>query len=296
MGLIDRAIEEDDVEGTLALAARRPLRAGAPFTIDFDTLSAKGYFTPGGSHNERAVELRSIKRRLLRRLGLLQRAGGETGAVKRGRARNVVLVTSTAPSEGKTFTATNLALSFALEDQRPVILIDGDAPRPKLGALFGLEDAPGLSDRLTDQRLPVEAFTYTATNGPLSVIPTGVRTENATGLFASARAQSFFAELSAQSAERLVVIDAPPLMATTETIALARHADEVVFVVEANRTPETAAAAALDELLELNPNVSLVLNRCLISQAGANYDAYGSYYDRSGAHETAMTAGGATRG
>jgi len=69
-------------------------------------------------------------------------------------------------------------------------------------------------------------------------------------------------------------------LATTETIALVRHVDEVIFVVEADKTPEPSAAAALDELLELNPNVSLVLNRCLITAGGSHYEAY-EHYDRN---------------
>ncbi len=58
---------------------------------------------------------------------------------------------------------------------------------------------------------------------------------------------------------------------------LARHADEVVFVVEADSTPEAGVAAALDEILEANPNVSLVLNRCLIGEGGSYYGSYGDY-------------------
>ena len=61
---------------------------------------------------------------------------------------------------------------------------------------------------------------------------------------------------------------------------LAKHVDEVVFVVEADSTPEPAAANAIDELLDITPNVSLLLNRCLISDGGFYYGSYEDYYAR----------------
>ena len=73
------------------------------------------------------------------------------------------------------------------------------------------------------------------------------------------------------------MIDAPPVLATTEAIMLARHVDEVIFVVEADATPEAALGAAMDELLDANPNVSLLLNRCLIGPGGSYYGSYGDY-------------------
>jgi Mrp family chromosome partitioning ATPase len=85
------------------------------------------------------------------------------------------------------------------------------------------------------------------------------------------------------------------MLATTESLAIARHADEVVFVVEADATPEPAAATALDELLELNPNVSLILNRCLIPAGGTHYGSY-EHYDRAGGVSGGLAEGAMPRG
>ena len=75
------------------------------------------------------------------------------------------------------------------------------------------------------------------------------------------------------------------MLAATDAVMLAKYADEIVFVVEANSTPEAAVAAAVDELIDINPNVSLMLNRCQIGAGGAHYGSY-EYYGRSEAAET----------
>ena len=95
-------------------------------TLDFDDLAARGLYDPSAPSNQLALELRAVKRRLLRRIGYL-RASGERQAFRTpGKQRNLILVTSTRAGEGKTFTATNLALSLALEDKIETLLIDAD--------------------------------------------------------------------------------------------------------------------------------------------------------------------------
>lgn len=282
MGLIDRAITVEEVlPDGLKKSKSRGATTGREFDVDMKALHEGGFFVPGHAHGNQPFELRSIKRRLLRRLGMLQRSGGNQRALRRsGRARNLVLMTSTRPGEGKTFSAVNLALSFAFENNQSVLLIDGDAPRPKVRGIFGLPDGPGLSDKLLDPSIKFSACAHTVRQAPLTIMTQGSQVSDATELFSSTRAQAFFADLSAQNPDRLIIVDAPPLLAATETIALARHVDEVIFVVEADKTPEPSAAAALDELLELNPNVSLILNRCLITAGGSHYEAY-EHYDRT---------------
>lgn len=283
VGLIERAMGDEAAEAKPAAAANSAAVGAREFDLDFDRLKAKGVFTPQANQSSQASELRAIRRRLLRRLGFLQKAGREAAQFRvAGKPRNIILVTSTRPGEGKTFAAVNLALSLAAEDGRRVLLIDGDAARPTVRSYFGIDSGPGLVDRLADPRLPAKDYTWKARSLALEIIGEGRATSDVTRIFAGQDAQRFFTDLSTRYPERLIIIDAPPLLATTETIALARYADEVVFVVEADSTPQQAVAAALDELLELNPNVSLLLNRCLIPAGGAYYGAY-EHYERGAA-------------
>lgn len=280
MGLIEKAggvFGDDLTTGIAAQAAPDPGLAASSFNIDFERLAAQGFYAPTVRSSRMALELRQIKRRLLRRLGL-RNASGEKRLTRRGgRPRNLVLVTSTRPGEGKTFCSINLALSFACEDALDVLLVDADSPRPKVRATFGLAPSRGLTDRLRDPALPVSTLLTRASEAPLSILSEGAPVLRAGDLYAGAEAQRLFAELSARRDGRLVIIDAPPVLATDEAVILARHVDEVIFIVEADATPEKAAAAALDELLEANSNVSLVLNRCLIAGGAAHYGSYADY-------------------
>ncbi len=277
MGLIEKA------EGALARpAASGPQTAHAAspashFDIDVLSLAAHGFYAPADRSSRLALELRAIKRRLLRRTGFRNAAGDARIQRKGGRQRNLVLVTSTRPGEGKTFVTINLALSLVFEEELEVLLVDADIPRPKVRAHFRLPEGRGLTDRLSDPTLSIDSLCLRANQAPLSILPEGSRKGRADDLFGSAEAQRAFTEMSMARTGRLVVIDAPPMLATAEAVMLARHVDEVVFVIEADATPQAAVEAALDELLDANPNVSLVLNRCLIGPGAAYYGAYGEY-------------------
>lgn len=263
------------------IAAARRAQAGAPkpFDLAYEKLAELGHYHPDARASRLALELRAVKRRLLRRIGFL-RATGERQAFRMpGRQRNLILVTSTRAGEGKTYTAANLALSLAIEDRIETLLVDADIPRPRVRARFDLPHGPGLSDRLIDPSLSLDSLCHRARQAPLTVLPEGSAVERATDLFATDMSQRLWSEMSTADRNRLVLIDAPPVLAATETVVLARYVDEIVFVVEANATPEPAVASAVDELLDVNPNVSLVLNRCLIGSGGSHYGSY-EYYDR----------------
>jgi Mrp family chromosome partitioning ATPase len=292
MGLIERAIGAEG-PGEGAGAPARPFARidGEAFEIDAARLRKLGVYSPGASGGSQAYELRAIKRRLLRRIGFLQRAGRDPRALRNaGRQRNLILLTSTRPGEGKSFVTMNLAMSIALEERIPVCLIDGDTARPRLRSYFGFEESPGLADLIGNQDRDLASVSKKATGAPLSFVSEGARISNPTELFGSAAAKRAFARLSLSYPEGIVLIDAPPVLATTETIALARLVDEVVFVVEADSTPQPAIASALDEIIEVNPNVSMVLNRCLAPAGGSYYSAY-EYYEKRPAGEDAARKG-----
>ncbi len=279
MGLIEKAVDTmrlREEPAKFSAANKAPVRQET-FSIDFEALRANGFYAPNARSTSLALELRVIKRRLLRRLGFFARSGDDRVMRNAGRRRNLIMVTSTRPAEGKTFTAVNLALSLALEEEIDTLLVDADAPRPKVRAHLGLPEGPGLTDCILDgSRSPAE--TALAAEGVrLQVLREGAPVARAGELFGSPEAQQFFVGLSTASKGRLIILDAPPVLATAEAAILARHVDEIVFVVEADATPEPAVASALDELLDVNPNVSLVLNRCLLPGGGTHYGSYERY-------------------
>jgi Mrp family chromosome partitioning ATPase len=263
MGLIERLDAAASAQRRAAPAAS----AAAEFDIDFGKLERQGLYSPGRRASRLALELRIIKRNLLRRLGVRH------GSVRpiAGSARNLVLFTSSRAGEGKTFAAVNLALSLACEDGVEVLLIDADEPRPKVAGLFGLPDAPGLTETLASGS---PLYAARARQAPLTVVPAGSATQAS---FSSQEARRLFSNLSAEASNRVVFVDAPPVLPAPDAVHLARLAGEVVFVVEAESTPHAAVAAALDELLDANPNVSLLLNRCLVGPGRSYAESYADY-------------------
>ncbi len=260
------------------------------FDLDYARFAEIGLYHPDARSTQLALELRAVKRRLLRRIGFL-RASGERQAFRMpGRQRNLIMVTSARAGEGKTFSAANLALSLTLEDQIETLLVDADVPRPKVCDRFGLRrDGPGLTNKLLDPSLETRSLQYRANQAPLSILPEGAAVDRVSELFAKEDCQRVFTELSTEMQDRLVIIDAPPVLATTEAVILAKYVDEIIFVVEANATPEPAVASAIDELLDINSNVSLVLNRCLIGSGGSHYGSY-EFYGPGGEAENQLPA------
>ncbi|MEM8771642.1 MAG: hypothetical protein AAGD92_08340 [Pseudomonadota bacterium] len=280
MGVVEKAgAAFDPIAAKEKKKKKKKKPAPDQFTIDFERMEGLGYYHPERLGTPLAMELRAVKRRLLRRLGFLRASGDRQAFRKPGRQRNLVLVTSAQASEGKTFCSANLALSLSFEDQIETVLVDADVPRPKVRERFGLERKAGLTDCLTTPSLDT-AFVMSKANGaPLRILTEGAPVDRAADLFSGQACQQLFSDLSTRYRDGIVLIDAPPVLARTEAVVLAKYVDEIAFVVSANETQEPAVAAALDELLDVNPNVSLILNRCLIGAGAASYGSY-EYYGR----------------
>jgi protein-tyrosine kinase len=146
-----------------------------------------------------------------------------------------ILVTSTAPGEGKTFSASNLAISIALNINKHVLLIDADLRRPQLHQRFGFDDGPGLSNYLTDGTDLPSLLLKTSVD-KLTLLPGGPPPRNPSELISSERMINLIAEVSARYTDRLIVIDAPPPGLAAETSVLARQVDGILIVVRRGKT------------------------------------------------------------
>jgi len=170
-----------------------------------------------------------------------------------------VVVTSPAVGEGRTTVAANLAVTFAQQGMR-VLLVDCDLRSPRIHALFGVGREPGLTQLVRGEAAAAEVIRETRVDG-LSVIPAGraLRT-NPSDLLGGAAMRATLDTLE-QSFD-LVVLDTPPLMATTAgTAVLATVADGVLLVVRAGHTDRDAAQRALQQLAAVGARVvGAVLN------------------------------------
>jgi exopolysaccharide/PEP-CTERM locus tyrosine autokinase len=255
-------------------AASRPAESGSrsrQFAIDFAQLEAAGIITPSHRRSRLSEEVRLIKRRLLQRIR-------EHAAVLpdgRPRLNNVFMITSARPSEGKSFVGINLALSFAIDEGLNVLLIDADVARPSIARTFGVTADRGLTDLLREPQTEMSSVLLRAQNMPLSLLAQGTHVASATELFGGDRMRLLVSEIASRYPDRIIIFDTPPLLATTEPVALAEQVGQVVFVVEAGKTSPDAVSSALN-LVSRQADVSFVLNRCSYV---ATADDFGSYYD-----------------
>jgi receptor protein-tyrosine kinase len=248
--------------GVHSRVARAPPRH---VDINLAELAKRGYVTPEAATSQTADEFRVIKRPIIRN------AIGGGGA--NGKIRNLVMITSALPAEGKTFTALNLAMSVAMEFDSTVLLVDGDVAHPSLPALLGVPNSPGLLDLLTRDDLDVADVLIRTNVEKLTVMPAGSRQRRATELLASEQMANLLRELASRYSDRIIIFDSPPLLPTTEARVLATHMDQIVMVVAADTTTQHTLSQAL-ATIESCEIVLMMLNKASSTDVGAYYGYY----------------------
>jgi len=235
--------------------------------IDFARLSASGYITPHAPRSRLAEEFRVVKRPLL-----MNARGKSTSPVL---FANRIMVTSSLPSEGKTFVSVNLAMSIAMELDTHVLLVDADAARPAVLGRLGLPPSKGLLDLLVEPGLDPSEVVLATNVERLSILPAGTQQERATELLASESMSKLIERLASDNPTRIVLVDSPPLLASTESRVLAAHMGQVILVIEADRTPQNTVAEAL-AAVENCPVVMTLLNKAPTNESGSYYGSYGT--------------------
>ena len=223
-------------------------------------------------------EFRLLKRAVLERADKTQAEGAANA--------NLVMVTSTREGEGKTFVALNLAFSLAADPDRSVILIDADPAKASIAHLLGLEVEHGLTDLLQDGAVvDLEDVVLPTSVAGLSIVPAGHHHALAAELFASDRMGTLLQTLG-RIAQAIVILDAPPVLATSEASALARHVDQAVLVIEADKTSRAAIGEALN-LIAICPHIGLLLNKARFRFGAVRFGAYYKKYYRPGRRRSA---------
>jgi receptor protein-tyrosine kinase len=257
-------------------APRAPVPA-APHSklvhIDLEALAASGYITPEAQRSQLADEFRVIKRPIIRN------ARERSGA--RADRANLVMVTSAVPAEGKSFVALNLAMSIALEFDSTALLIDADVANPSLMQMTHLPpSSKGLLDLLTTPDVKLSDVLLRTNVEKLTLLPSGTAHRRATEMLASETMATLLEDMASRYADRILVFDSPPLLATTEARALASHVGQILMVVEADRTPQAMVKHAL-ETIESCPVVMMLLNKAPRPEVGGYYGHH--YYSPTAA-------------
>lgn len=179
-----------------------------------------------------------------------------------------LLITSSAPAEGKTFVAANLAQSIIRQAGRRVLLIDSDLRASRLHLHLGAPDKPGLSEYLRGD-CDESQIIQMGSDGNLCLIPGGREVSNPSELLHSERMKHLLDHMSAMF--DWIILDSPPVLAVHDASILADMCDGVLFVVRAGATDFELAEKASAEFREKRL-LGVVLNRV---EKG---DIYGEYY------------------
>jgi Mrp family chromosome partitioning ATPase len=234
--------------------------------VDRHRVREAGLIVPEAGITGQLEEFRIIKRQLLVQADNLRRAGG-------GSAAQRLLVTSALPGEGKSFCAANLALSIAAEKDCDVLLVDFDSAKNTVLSSLGLPNGPGLIDAIADPTLDIRSCVIATDVAGLSVLPGGRATSHDNEYMASARATEVLDQLTEGNPRRIVVLDSPPTLAASLPVELAKLVGQVVVVVAADSTNQSAIEDAVS-LLSGCPNLQLLLNGVQFSPSGRRYGTY----------------------
>ena len=189
----------------------------------------------------------------------------------------VVLVTSPDPEAGKTYVTTSLAYAFAAEGHR-AMAVDTDLRRPTLHERYGVASHPGVSDLLASNGSPegIPAHVLPLDDaaqrrgGALHALAAGEPKADSSELLATPRMADLLTRLTEEFTT--VLLDSPPVLGVTDPGVLARYADGVVLVIDAQGTTRRAARRAVQALRAVEaPILGFVFNRA------ARQDSYYGY-------------------
>jgi capsular exopolysaccharide synthesis family protein len=209
---------------------------------------------------------------------------------RRGEAGQVVLITGTAPGEGKTTTLLNVAKLLAVSGES-VVVVDCDLRRANLHLRLNVPREPGFTDFFV-KSVELSGLVRTTRIPNLWAIPAGALPPNPPALLARPDLPAALAQLKRHY--RWVLVDSPPVAAVTDALLLAQCADATVLVVQQNKVDRAMVKRALGALRKVTPNVvGAVLNAVDVKTKGYyGYQYYGSRRDR---HEKGGARGPAAR-
>lgn len=174
------------------------------------------------------------------------------------------MITSAVPGEGKTTTAANLAVSYAHEGKK-VLLVDADLRKPSLHLMFGQPNLYGLTNLLTNERPDQEAIRESYIPN-LSLVPSGTIPPNPAEILSSPRLDSLLEEWKRQF--DIVIFDSPPTLAITDGLVVATRCDGVILVVQAGKVKlEQVRKAKMNLELVKSTILGVVLNNVRRSKA-----------------------------
>lgn len=188
-----------------------------------------------------------------------------------GKALKSIVFTSSAPSEGKSTVSNNVAVTWADQGKR-VLIVDADMRRPTVHRTFSVSNAVGLSNLLAETGSLENAIHETIINN-LSVMPSGPIPPNPSELLGSTKMAALLEQLTDHY--DLVIIDAPPVNTVTDAQVLAARADGTILVVPQGIADKAGVRHAKQLLEAVQANIlGAILNRATAKKSTGYYGGY----------------------
>ncbi|MBO5868066.1 MAG: polysaccharide biosynthesis tyrosine autokinase [Oscillospiraceae bacterium] len=189
--------------------------------------------------------------------------------------KKVILVTSTAPGEGKSTLCQNLADTFAHWGKK-VVLVDGDLRRPALHHRYGFKQDTFSLEKVLEGQAPVDTVLRRRHNGNLTLVLNSVPMDDPTVGIDSSVMKQMIASFASQA--DVVIIDAPPCNQLSDASLYQQYADGILYVVQQERIPIRRIVDAAENLCSTeNKLLGYVLNGAEQIVQGYGRYGYGKY-------------------
>ncbi len=172
---------------------------------------------------------------------------------------NALAVTSTSKGEGKTVTAINMAISFAMEINQTVLLVDFNLRAPAIHKYFDFKPESGLSDYIINDT-PLDRIMVNPGIERLVVLPGGHSVMNSSELLSSPEMLQMVEEIKSRYPSRYIIFDLPPLLSTDDALSFSPYVDATLIVIEDGCTKAEDLVRACDMLKDFNL-IGSVLNK-----------------------------------
>ncbi|MBD3868829.1 MAG: CpsD/CapB family tyrosine-protein kinase [Acidobacteria bacterium] len=200
-------------------------------------------------------------------------------SVEDGLNPQVIVVTSSAPGEGKSLVAINLALAFGASKDERTLVIDADLRRPTLYRWLSPSPNIGLAELISEQIDPKHAILHIK-DTRLDILPAGKATEDPDQLLGSNRMRELLEQFRGRY--KKIIIDTPPIVPFTDADIIAACSDGVLLIARSAKTPISLMRQA-ESLVQGAPILGIVINdqkRTLADWEGRYESYYKDYYDR----------------
>ncbi|MDB4906522.1 MAG: protein tyrosine kinase [Gemmatimonadetes bacterium] len=267
MATIPRITERAPSRGTLAIVGRLIGGGGDKGRVETSAMQSRGV-----QSNVATEPFRTLRTNLM-----FSNASNPLRAL---------MITSASPSEGKTTVSTNLAIAFAQQGIR-VLLVDCDLRRPRLHDVFDVAKEPGLTQALLGFEQVADCVRSTGIDG-LSLLPSGTLPPNPSELLGSGRMRGLLSDL--RDGYDLVIVDSPPVLVAADAAIVATLCEAALVVVRAGASDRRAVQDAMRQLRAVGaPVIGSVLNDPDAKLEKYEYGGYYYYYSAYSSYAAATT-------